>query len=161
MGVTSVKFKRANCCLDCEFTAYGHTLMHYDDNVRNRSVIVRIVRYSRASTAMSTVSSTASLMLDLPPSCIAFCPSRPQLFVVGTYFLHPRDPQSQKTSSFGDSTDADQTEEDITSVPDDKSQANQEQKRTGSLILFRLDRDDKMYVRQVFWKKTSLTNRSL
>ena len=30
------------------------------------------------------ISSLASLTLDLPPSCIAFCPSKPQFFVVGT-----------------------------------------------------------------------------
>lgn len=84
---------------------------------------------------MSTVSSIASLTLDLPPSCIAFCPSRSELFVVGTYFLHPRDNAQQTESSSEDSAGQNAAE---------ASHLGQEQKRTGSLILFRLDRDEKM-----------------
>lgn len=110
---------------------------------------------------MSTVTSTTSLTLALPPSCIAFCPSRPEQFVVGTYFLHPREAQSQGTSNLEEPADVDDAEQNSISASDEKSHVDQEQKRTGSLILFRLGRDDKMYVRQAFWKKTSLTNRSL
>lgn len=34
-----------------------------------------------------TISSKASLVLQLPPSCMQFCPQHPQLFVIGTYNL--------------------------------------------------------------------------
>jgi len=33
------------------------------------------------------ISSTASLILDLPPCCVAFSPTNPKFFVVGTYHL--------------------------------------------------------------------------
>ena len=36
---------------------------------------------------MTTISSLTSLTLDVPPSCIAFCPTQPETFVVGTYNL--------------------------------------------------------------------------
>jgi len=34
-----------------------------------------------------TVSLSQSLVLDLPPSCIEFCPAYPDYFIVGTYNL--------------------------------------------------------------------------
>lgn len=37
---------------------------------------------------MAAASSLISQTLPLPPSCIAFCPTQPDIFVVGTYFLH-------------------------------------------------------------------------
>lgn len=93
---------------------------------------------------MSTVSSTSSLTLDLPPSCIAFCPSRPQLFVVGTYFLHPRDARDENASRTEDKVDDDEADSDRPSASVQDSPKDEEQKRTGSLILFRIDRNDKM-----------------
>lgn len=53
-----------------------------------------------------------STSLEIPPSAVAFCPSHPNYYVVGTYFLHPMAP--------GEPTDA-------------------PQKRTGTLILYRLE----------------------
>lgn len=60
---------------------------------------------------MSIVSSVSSLVLDLPPSCIEFAPSKLGYFVVGTYNLE----KSVDGSS--------------------------QQGRNGSLILFRMSGD--------------------
>ncbi|OTA99491.1 hypothetical protein M426DRAFT_67687 [Hypoxylon sp. CI-4A] len=64
-----------------------------------------------------------SLILDLPPSCIEFCPGYPDYFVVGTYNLQKEDNQA--------------------AVGDDEEQQQQQtgksaQTRNGSLVLFRL-----------------------
>lgn len=64
---------------------------------------------------MTAVSSLLSQTLPLPPSCIAFCPTQPSIFIVGTYFLHKDEP----------------------AIINGKSMPWQ--KRTGSLILFRLE----------------------
>jgi diphthine methyl ester acylhydrolase len=74
---------------------------------------------------MALIPSLKALTLDLPPSCIAFCPSRPQFFVVGTYLLHPR------------------TGDDGSNISD-AGRDSMQQVRTGSLILFRLGDDDVM-----------------
>lgn len=66
---------------------------------------------------MSTISSLVSQTLPVPPSCIAFCPTQPDLLVVGTYLLH-KDESEVVNGSI---------------LP--------WQKRTGSLILFRLEED--------------------
>ena len=79
---------------------------------------------------MAAVSSLKALTLDLPPSCIAFCPAQPQYFVVGTYFLHP---QEQRSATSPDSEGANED--------DDAEVSVSEPKRSGSLILFRLERD--------------------
>jgi diphthamide biosynthesis protein 7 len=59
------------------------------------------------------VASIHSAVIDLPPSAVAFCPSNPEYYVVGTYFLHP-------TAAGEESSDA-------------------PQKRIGTLILYRLE----------------------
>lgn len=69
---------------------------------------------------MTSVVSLQSLILDIPPSCIEFCPAAPQYFVVGTYFLEKKE---QNVSH---------PESEVDEVP------KEDQKRTGSLILFRL-----------------------
>ncbi|KAI1478566.1 hypothetical protein F4774DRAFT_385356 [Daldinia eschscholtzii] len=64
-----------------------------------------------------------SLTLDLPPSCVEFCPSHPDYFVVGTYNLQKED----------------KTEADITTETDDEiQQVKKTQTRNGSLVLFKL-----------------------
>lgn len=80
---------------------------------------------------MADIKSIRSLNLAEPPSCIAFCPSRPNYFVVGTYLLH-QNAQSEGAhlGSDGDSTQG--------STIDD---VNNGQKRTGSLSLYELDGD--------------------
>lgn len=70
-----------------------------------------------------------SLMLDLPPSCIEFCPAYPDYFVVGTYNLQKTD---EAPSANGDEAGSD----------DDGPQAveatPQSQNRNGSLVVFQL-----------------------
>ena len=65
------------------------------------------------------IKSETSTVLDLPPSAVAFCPSHPEFYVVGTYFLHPKK-----------ETDESKGEESSEEAP---------QKRTGTLILYRLE----------------------
>ena len=64
----------------------------------------------------NTVQSETSLTLDLPPSCIQFCPAHPQFFVIGTYNL------------LKDDSGNDEGEE---------ARAKQTQSRDGSIILFK------------------------
>lgn len=87
---------------------------------------------------MATETSVVSLTLDLPPSCVAFCPPHPELFVVGTYFLHPKGTLSTKD------TVKDSAAETSNACNPSSNPSPSEQKRTGSLILFRLGRDDEM-----------------
>jgi diphthamide biosynthesis protein 7 len=65
------------------------------------------------------IRSETSTILDLPPSAVAFCPSNPDYYVVGTYFLHPKEENNHSKN-----------EESSDEVP---------QKRTGTLILYRLE----------------------
>ena len=65
------------------------------------------------------IRSETSTILDLPPSAVAFCPSHPEFYVVGTYFLHPKEEND-------DSNNEEASEE----AP---------QQRTGTLILYRLE----------------------
>lgn len=84
---------------------------------------------------MTSISSIESFTLDLPPSCIAFCPTQPQIFVVGTYYLHHKDQQTVSTTprdEVGVNT-RDGTPTDILEIEQGV------QVRTGSLILFRLE----------------------
>ncbi|KAM5352107.1 hypothetical protein ACJ41O_004830 [Fusarium nematophilum] len=69
------------------------------------------------------VSSKVSLTLDLPPSCIQFCPAYPEFFVVGTYNLVKDDKE--------------QTQEDDEDGLQDA--AKTPQSRNGSLVVFRVD----------------------
>jgi diphthamide biosynthesis protein 7 len=79
---------------------------------------------------MTSISSIQSLILDLPPSCIEFCPTSRDYFVVGTYFLE------KKEQDVGVEIDA--GDEDETSGDTDKKP----QTRTGSLILFKVEGDE-------------------
>lgn len=70
-----------------------------------------------------------SMTLDLPPSCIEFCPALPDYFVVGTYNLQKED-----------ATDGESTFED-----EEKQVTNKlVQNRNGSLVVFRLTDAEKM-----------------
>ncbi|EQK97918.1 WD40 repeat-like-containing domain protein [Ophiocordyceps sinensis CO18] len=71
----------------------------------------------------STVTSKTSLTLDMPPSCMQFCPSDPTCFLVGTYNLHQQDDQNA-----------------LVGAP---------QGRDGSLIVFRIDDDQLIKVQTV------------
>lgn len=72
------------------------------------------------------IRSLVTLTLDLPPSCIEFCPAYPDYFVIGTYDL-----QKEEAAQAGEE--------------DDKSNAQQSQTRHGSLVTFRLT-GEKVYV---------------
>ncbi|KAJ0384834.1 hypothetical protein COL922a_007565 [Colletotrichum nupharicola] len=69
----------------------------------------------------SGVASTQTLTLDLPPSCIEWCPSHPTYFVVGTYNLIKDGPGYTES-------------EDNEALTGKKLQ-----NRSGSLVTFRLD----------------------
>lgn len=78
---------------------------------------------------MATLSSIRTLTLDLPPSCIQFCPGKPHLFVVGTYFLHtPPSSDVEASASLNGKIEARQAA----------------QKRTGSLVLYELSPENIM-----------------
>ncbi|KAI2779344.1 hypothetical protein F4815DRAFT_473908 [Daldinia loculata] len=64
-----------------------------------------------------------SLTLDLPPSCIEFCPGHPDYFVVGTYNLQKEDNADTGVSSGDDQ---------------EQQQVKKPQTRDGSLVLFKL-----------------------
>ncbi|KAI4597820.1 hypothetical protein KJ359_004097 [Pestalotiopsis sp. 9143b] len=65
------------------------------------------------------IRSLVTLTLDLPPSCIEFCPAYPDYFVIGTYDLQ----KEEAALAGGD---------------DDESNVQQSQTRHGSLVTFRL-----------------------
>ena len=70
------------------------------------------------------ISSQVSLILDLPPSCIQFCPAHPKFFVVGTYNLQKDDTVGQEVE---------------TSEEHSASTAKTPQSRNGSLVVFKLE----------------------
>ena len=47
---------------------------------------------------IQTIHSLLTTILDLPPSCIEFCPYKPAYFVVGTYSLEKDDQEPSETS---------------------------------------------------------------
>lgn len=72
--------------------------------------------------AEQVIASKLSLTLDLPPSCIQFCPAHSTYFVVGTYNL--------------------EKEPDQDTQGEDLSSEKRVQSRNGSLVVFRLDGDN-------------------
>lgn len=74
-------------------------------------------------TPPQAISSKVSLTLDLPPSCIQFCPAHPDYFVVGTYHL-----ERDETTGQQDDND-DETAVTATKTP---------QNRNGSLVVFKI-----------------------
>lgn len=71
------------------------------------------------------VSSRESLVLDLPPCCVQFCPSHPQYFVIGTYNL-------EKDENAGDQGSE-------TSGDNSVSETRTHQNRNGSLVVYHTD----------------------
>lgn len=82
----------------------------------------------RISSIDMTISSSQSIVLDLPPSCIEFCPAHPSYFLVGTYNLQKEEGEG------GDVGEEDEEEESDVEKEEDKRSQN----RTGSIIVFRL-----------------------
>ncbi|KXT01333.1 hypothetical protein AC578_2710 [Pseudocercospora eumusae] len=92
---------------------------------------------------MAQVDAVRSLALDLPPSCIAFCPTLSNFFVVGTYYLHGKEQQGDlllREANNNNSNNAEPLSGDPESTPPSPDECVQ--KRTGSLILFRLEQDN-------------------
>lgn len=75
-----------------------------------------------------TITSQCSLILDLPPSCIEFSPTSPDLFVVGTYYLD--------TAPMAAATPTPQHDDESLQLSDSELQPSQQ--RTGSVILLQL-----------------------
>lgn len=90
---------------------------------------------------MTTISSLRSHTLVDPPSCIAFCPSQPEYFVVGTYFLHPK--ASDDSQDNDDDHDVKNEDE---ALEDEAPISSGPQKRDGRLIVHRVSDDDEMCV---------------
>ncbi|THW74893.1 WD40 repeat-like protein [Aureobasidium pullulans] len=81
---------------------------------------------------MTSINSIQSLILDLPPSCMEFCPVARDYFVVGTYFLEKK--EQEATAEDTAENNNDEESEEVEKKP---------QTRTGSLILFKVE-DDKI-----------------
>lgn len=79
--------------------------------------------------ASNVISSQVSLVLDLPPSCIQFCPAHPKYFVVGTYNLEKNDTTGEESVN-NDEEDG------------DTSASKTPQSRNGSLIAFKVEGND-------------------
>lgn len=74
----------------------------------------------------TTIASSRTLTLDLPPSCIEFCPAHPAYFVIGTYNLQQESGQEPPVDEADDHLRVDGV-------------AVKKQNRDGSLVVFRLD----------------------
>jgi len=71
---------------------------------------------------MTSITSIHSSVLPIPPSCVAFSPNSPDLFIVGTYFLEKN--------------------EDSKEASEEGYEEPQPQIRNGSLILCKVSGDD-------------------
>lgn len=74
---------------------------------------------------VESITSLRSLTLNLPPSCIEFCPSHPSFFIVGTYNLEKEEVPSAEYDGVEDIVEG--------TGPTKKSQS-----RNGSLVVFQL-----------------------
>jgi diphthamide biosynthesis protein 7 len=79
---------------------------------------------------MTSITSIQSLILDLPPSCIEFCPVARDYFVVGTYFLEKKEQDAGVENA---TEDEEEKKEDVDTKP---------QTRTGSLVLLKVEGDE-------------------
>ncbi len=77
------------------------------------------------------VHSIRSQVLDLPPSCVEFCPAYPSYFLVGTYSLQPdgAGESHADAATGGDSDDEGGGQ---------RTKPKQPQSRNGSIIAFQL-----------------------
>lgn len=75
------------------------------------------------------INSLRSITLELPPSCIEFCPAYPEFFVVGTYNLQKEEPDVGDSAMLGEEDEGTQ-------------HGKQPQSRNGSLVLFALTGTD-------------------
>lgn len=75
-----------------------------------------------------TLSSRVSLTLDLPPSCLQFCPAHPEYLVIGTYNLQKEDTDDHHGTGGGD-----------TVVEEARDKLKKNQSRNGSLVVYKSD----------------------
>ncbi|KAK4992907.1 hypothetical protein LTR50_000813 [Elasticomyces elasticus] len=90
---------------------------------------------------MASISSIQSLTLDIPPSCIAFVPEYPNYFVVGTYLLEPSEGTLITKTDDDAGPEAAGTIASSDGVQRNSTKPEVEQKRSGSVILFKIDQD--------------------
>lgn len=83
------------------------------------------------------IRSFQSMRLDLPPSCIEFCPQFPSHFLVGTYYLDTSGAEGNGTVKDSDGDDV-------------EVEAKQAQSKSGSIIVFEL-KDGQACVSQVIF----------
>ena len=76
------------------------------------------------------ISSIQSIHLDLPPSCLEFCPIHPSYFLVGTYNLQKDDVAADPHDEVAE--DGETEKEAVTAKL---------QSRNGSIIVFNLDKE--------------------
>ena len=79
------------------------------------------------------IKSFISTTLDLPPSCIEFSQVLPEYFVVGTYNLE----KTEADAEVGNVDNGDQE-----ASEDGATKEKKKQERNGSLILYRLEKDE-------------------
>ncbi|GAW17866.1 hypothetical protein ANO14919_073330 [Xylariales sp. No.14919] len=91
------------------------------------------------------IASSRSLVLDLPPSCIEFCPAHPDHFIVGTYNLQKEDPATANDDGVSEHEDGSET-------------VKKPQSRNGSLVVFRLaeNADDISHVQTISYPSALL-----
>ena len=91
-----------------------------------------------------SINSLKSITLELPPSCIEFCPAHPDYFVVGTYNLQKEEcsgrDRDDTAAAEEENHDNDDEDDDGGGAP--RQQAKQPQSRNGSLLLFSLEEAD-------------------
>ncbi|KAG6006116.1 hypothetical protein E4U54_000228 [Claviceps lovelessii] len=79
---------------------------------------------------VKSIASTAHTTLDLPPSCMQFCPTDSKFFVVGTYNLEKNNASASAHTALTAVEDVPQKDNCAIGVP---------QSRNGSLLLFLID----------------------
>ena len=84
-----------------------------------------------ADEAGKLVHSLKSRVLDLPPSCVEFCPAFPSYFLVGTYSLQPESAGEGNADAAIDATSDDEGN-------DQTAKPKQPQSRNGSIVAFQL-----------------------
>ncbi|KAI0597144.1 hypothetical protein F4775DRAFT_561686 [Biscogniauxia sp. FL1348] len=99
----------------------------------------------------TSIAPLRSLTLDLPPSCIEFCPAHPEYFVVGTYNLRKEEvvsPVKEEEKEEEEEEEEEQQQKYTTATA--TTTTSKPQNRNGSLVLFRLtDKSDVSHVQTV------------
>ncbi|KAI9783599.1 MAG: hypothetical protein M1835_003781 [Candelina submexicana] len=100
----------------------GHTTNHLPMHA--------VTRLKPAEESCREIASLSSIVLDLPPSCVEFSPTAPNLVVVGTYYL-----EDESTAIVQDTNSA-------SSSTISGFESTSGQQRSGSLILLELSEPD-------------------